>query len=76
MGYVLRLRDLMPMLEDLMALGREVTVSAADGEVVFCVYVPHVSEDLRKLWRDFLVSYASALKSRHDLPVEVEDKAE
>ena len=76
MGYVLRLRDLMPLLEDLMVLGREVTVGAAEGEVIFCVHVPNVPVDLQKLWREFLVSYANALKSRHDLPIEVEDKAE
>lgn len=42
--------------------------------MVFCVHVPNVPEDLQKLWRDFLISYASALKSRHNLPIE--DKVE
>ena len=49
MGYVLRLSELKPLIEDLMALGLNVVVGAADGEVAFCVYLPHVSEDLRKL---------------------------
>jgi len=49
MGYVLQLRELVPLLEDLMALGRNITVSAAEGEVVFCVHVPNVPEDLQKL---------------------------
>jgi len=32
-----------------------------------------VSEDLQKVWRDFLVSYAKALKAKHELPIEVKD---
>jgi hypothetical protein len=66
MGYVLRLDKLKLLIEDLLALGLNVTVGASDGEVVFCVYVPNVAEDLRKLWREFLVSYANALKAKHD----------
>jgi len=39
----------MPLLEDLAALGREVAVGASEGEVIFCVHVPNVPEDLQKL---------------------------
>jgi len=49
MGYVLRLGKLMPFLEDLIVLGLNVAVGASDGEVAFCVYLPNVAEDLRKL---------------------------
>jgi len=49
MGYVLRLGKLKPFIEDLIVLGLNVVVSATDGEVVFCVYLPNVAEDLRKL---------------------------
>ena len=76
MGYVLRLSELKPLIEDLMALRLNATVGAADGEVVFRVYVPDVSEDLRKLWREFLLNSANALKAKHDLPISVEDKVE
>jgi len=76
MGYVLRLSELKPLIEDLMELGLNVVVGAADGEVVFCVYLPDVSEDLQKLWREFLLNYANALKAKHDLPISVEDKVE
>jgi len=76
MGYVLRLRELVPLLEDLMALGREITVRASEGEVIFCVHVPHLSEDLQRVWKDFLLSYARALKAKHDLPIEVEDRGD
>ena len=65
MGYVLRLDELKPLIEDLLALGLPVVVGASDGEVALCVYVPNVSEDLQKLWREFLVSYA-ALEAKHD----------
>jgi len=74
MGYALRLVEPAPLLEDLAVLGMEVVVSAAEGEVVFCVHVPNVSEDLQKAWREFLVSYAKALKAKHgDLPIAVEN---
>jgi len=76
MGYALRLVELVPLLEDLAALGPNVAVGASEGEVAFRAHVPRASEDLQKVWRDFLVSYASALKSKHDLPIEVEDKVE
>jgi len=49
MGYVLRLSELKSLIEDLIVLGLNVVVSATDGEVIFCVYLPNVSEDLRKL---------------------------
>jgi len=49
MGYVLRLSELKPFIEDVLALGLNVVVGASDGEVAFCVYLPNVSEDLRKL---------------------------
>jgi len=49
MGYVLRLSELKSLIEDLIVLGLNVVVSATDGEVIFCVYVPHVLEDLQKL---------------------------
>ena len=64
------------LLEDLMVLGRSVTASAAEGEVIFRARVPSAPEDLQKLWREFLTSYAKALKAKHDLPIAVEDKAE
>ena len=76
MGYVLRLDELKSLIEDLMVLGLNVVVGAADGEVAFCVYLPKVEEDLRKLWREFLLNYANALKAKHDLPISVEDKVE
>jgi len=63
----------MPLLEGLAALGPNV-VGASDGEVAFRIHVPNVSEDLQRVWRDFLVSYARALKERHgDLPIEIAD---
>jgi len=76
MGYVLTLSELKPLIEDLTALGLNVVVGAADGEVIFCVYLPHVEEDLQKLWREFLFNYANALKAKRDLPIRVEDKVE
>jgi len=73
-SYVLRLKELMPLLDDLIALDREVVVGASEGEIAFRIHVPRVSEDLRKVWRDFLASYAKALKAKHgDLPIEIED---
>ena len=48
--------------------------TARAGEVAFRIHVPRVSEDLRKVWRDFLNGYAKALKAKHgDLPITVED---
>jgi len=47
--------------------------TARAGEVAFRIHVPRVSEDLRKVWRDFLSSYAKALKAKHGLPITVED---
>jgi len=47
--------------------------TARAGEVAFRIRVPRVSEDLRKVWRDFLSSYAKALKAKHGLPITVED---
>ena len=73
MSYVLRLKELMPLLDDIMALDREVVVGASEGEIAFRIHVPRVSEDLRKVWRDFLSSYAKALKAKHGLPITVED---
>jgi len=49
MGYVLRLDELKPLIEDLSVLGLNVAVGAADGEVVFCFYILDAVEDLRKL---------------------------
>jgi len=43
MGYVLRLSELKSLIEDLIVLGLNVVVSATDGEVIFCVYLPNVS---------------------------------
>ena len=74
MSYVLRLKDLMPLLEDIMAVDQYAEVGASDGEVAFRIHVPHLSEDLRRAWREFLTSYAEALKAKHgDLPITVED---
>ena len=74
MSYVLRLKELMPLLDDIIALDREIVVGASDGEISFRIHVPHVTEDLQKVWKDFLVSYAKALKAKHgDLPIEIED---
>jgi len=73
MGYAPRLKELAPLLEDLAALGGEVAVGAAEGEVVFRAHVPNISEDLRKVWKDFLVSHAKALKAKHGLLIEVKD---
>jgi len=40
--------------------------------VIFRIHVPNVSEDLQKVWGDFLVSYAKALKAKHgDLSTEI-----
>ena len=47
--------------------------AARAGRVAFRIHVPRVSEDLRKVWRDFLSSYAHALKAKHGLPITVED---
>jgi len=70
----LRLKELAPLLEDLAAPGRNVVAGASEGEVIFCVHVPNVPEDLQKAWREFLVSYAKALKAKHgDLPIEITD---
>ena len=64
----------MPLLHDIIAVDQYAEVGASEGEVAFCIHVPHLSEDLRKVWRDFLTSYARALKAKHgDLPIEVED---
>jgi len=70
MGYAPRLKEPAPLLEDLMALGREVAVGASVGEVAFRIHVPRLSEDLQKVWKDPLVSYARALKAKHGLPIE------
>jgi len=35
MGCALRLSELKPLIEDLMALGREIVVGASDGEAIF-----------------------------------------
>ena len=64
----------MPLPEGPAAPGRNVAVGASDGEVAFRIHVPHLSGDFQKAWRDFLVSYARALKAKHgDLPIEVEN---
>jgi len=63
---------LMPLLDDIIALDREIVVDASDGEVAFRIHVPLVSEDLQKVWRDFLFNYAEALKAKHgNLPIEI-----
>jgi len=71
---VVRLKDLMPLLHDIMTVDQYAEVDASEGEVAFRVHVPSVPEDLQKLWREFLTNYATALKSRHDLPIAVEDR--
>jgi len=49
-------------------------VGASEGEIAFRIHVPRVTDDLQRVWRDFLVSYAEALKAKHgDLPITVED---
>jgi len=47
MGYVLRLDELKPLVEDLSVLGLPVVVGASDGEVAFRFYLPNVTEDLQ-----------------------------
>ena len=38
MSFVLRLKELMPLLDDIMALDREVVVGASEGEVAFRIH--------------------------------------
>jgi len=72
MSRVVRLKDLMPLLNDIAAIDQYAVVGASEGEVAFRIHVPHLSEDLRKVWKDFLASYAKALKAKHgDLPIEI-----
>jgi len=49
MGYVLRLSELKPFIEGVLALGLNVVVGASNGEVAFCFYILDAVEDLRKL---------------------------
>ena len=49
-------------------------MGASEGENAFLIHAPLVSEDLQKVWRDFLVYYAEALKAKHgNLPIEITD---
>ncbi len=44
MSRVVRLKDLMPLLHDIMAVDQYAEVGASEGEVAFRIHVPHVSE--------------------------------
>jgi len=69
---VLRLKKLMPLLHDIMVINEGAEVGASEGENAFRIHVPLVSEDLQKVWRDFLVNYAEALKAKHsNLTIEI-----
>ena len=51
MGYVLRLKELMPLLNDIMVIDEGAEVGASEGEIAFRVYVPDVSEISRRCGR-------------------------
>jgi len=77
MGYEVRAKELMALLEDLMTLSREILVTADAGKITFHVHVPEEPEELQEVWKDFLLKYAHALKRRQsELRIEVAEDAD